>query len=67
MLKLYMDRADIKDGHEVLDLGCGWGSFSLYVAERYPEISITSALAFATPAAIVPTPGSDTNFTETSA
>ncbi len=42
MLKLYMDRADIKDGHEVLDLGCGWGSFSLYVAERYPNINITS-------------------------
>ena len=42
MLKLYMDRADIKDGHEVLDLGCGWGSLSLYVAERYPNINITS-------------------------
>ena len=42
MLKLYMDRADIKDGHEVLDLGCGWGSFSLYAAERYPNINITS-------------------------
>ena len=41
MLKLYIDRADIKDGHEVLDLGCGWGSFSLYVAERYPDINIT--------------------------
>ena len=42
MLKLYIDRADIKDGHEVLDLGCGWGSFSLYVAKRYPDINITS-------------------------
>ena len=42
MLKLYIDRAEIKDGHEVLDLGCGWGSFSLYVAERYPDINITS-------------------------
>ena len=42
MLKLYIDRADIKDGHEVLDLGCGWGSFSFYVAERYPDANITS-------------------------
>ena len=42
MLKLYIDRADIKDGHEVLDLGCGWGSFSLYIAERYPDINVTS-------------------------
>ena len=42
MLKLYIERAGIKNGHEVLDLGCGWGSFSLYVAERYPNIQITS-------------------------
>ena len=26
MLALYCDRADIKDGHTILDLGCGWGS-----------------------------------------
>ena len=44
MLKLYIDRADIKDGHEVLDLGCGWGSFSLYIAERYPDINVTSVI-----------------------
>ena len=42
MLRLYIDRADIKDGHEILDLGCGWGSFSFYVAERYPDANITS-------------------------
>ncbi len=42
MLKLYIERADIKNGHEVLDLGCGWGSFSLYVAEKYPNTNITS-------------------------
>ena len=35
MLELYIERADIKNGHEILDLGCGWGSFSLYVAEKY--------------------------------
>ena len=42
MLELYIQRADIKNGHEVLDLGCGWGSFSLYVAEKYPNTNITS-------------------------
>ena len=42
MLELYLERADIKNGHEILDLGCGWGSFSLYVAEKYPETKITS-------------------------
>jgi cyclopropane-fatty-acyl-phospholipid synthase len=30
-------RAGIADGQTVLDLGCGWGSFSLYAAERFPK------------------------------
>ena len=42
MLELYIDRADIKNGHDILDLGCGWGSFSLYVAEKYPDTKVTS-------------------------
>ena len=42
MLELYIERADIKNGHEILDLGCGWGSFSLYAAEKYPDAKITS-------------------------
>ena len=42
MLELYIERADIKNGHEILDLGCGWGSFSLYIAEKYPDTKITS-------------------------
>ncbi len=35
-------RAQIADGHEVLDLGCGWGSMTLYVAERYPACRVTA-------------------------
>jgi cyclopropane-fatty-acyl-phospholipid synthase len=35
-------RARIEDGHRVLDLGCGWGSVSLYIAERFPGCHITS-------------------------
>ena len=42
MLELYIERAEIKNGYEILDLGCGWGSFSLYVAEKYPDTKITS-------------------------
>ncbi|MFZ8865337.1 MAG: SAM-dependent methyltransferase [Rickettsiales bacterium] len=42
MLELYIERADIQEGHDILDLGCGWGSFSLYVAEKYPSVSITA-------------------------
>ena len=42
MLDLYIDRAGITNGQEILDLGCGWGSFSLYVAAKFPESKITS-------------------------
>ncbi len=34
--------ADLKDGQRVLELGCGWGSLSLWMAEHYPASSITS-------------------------
>ena len=40
MLDLYVERGDIKDGQAILDLGCGWGSFSLYAAERFPQARI---------------------------
>lgn len=34
--------ADLRDGHDILELGCGWGSLSLYMAERFPKSRITS-------------------------
>ncbi len=34
--------ADLRDGHEILELGCGWGSLSLWMAERYPASRITA-------------------------
>ena len=40
MLALCCERAGIEDGMEVLDLGCGWGSLSGWIAERYPSCSI---------------------------
>mmetsp|Transcript_39002 Transcript_39002/g.49250 ORF Transcript_39002/g.49250 Transcript_39002/m.49250 type:complete len:354 (-) Transcript_39002:167-1228(-) len=42
MLQIYCERAQLEDGMKLMDLGCGWGSVSLYVAERYPNIQITS-------------------------
>jgi cyclopropane-fatty-acyl-phospholipid synthase len=36
MLALYAERAQLEDGQRVLDLGCGWGSLALWIAERYP-------------------------------
>jgi cyclopropane-fatty-acyl-phospholipid synthase len=34
--------ADIRDGHSILELGCGWGSLSLYLARHFPNATITS-------------------------
>jgi len=40
MLDLYVQRAAVQDGQTILDLGCGWGSVSLYMAERFPKARI---------------------------
>ena len=42
MLDLTCRRAQIEDGQSILDLGCGWGSLSLYMAERFPNAEITA-------------------------
>jgi cyclopropane-fatty-acyl-phospholipid synthase len=42
MLARTCERARIADGHEILDLGCGWGSFALYAAERFPNARIVA-------------------------
>ncbi len=41
MLRLYAQRAQLVDGQVILELGCGWGSLSLWLAERYPRSRIT--------------------------
>lgn len=35
-LQQYVERAELEEGMAVLDLGCGWGSASLFLAERFP-------------------------------
>ena len=42
MLALYEQRAQLADGQDILELGCGWGSLSLYMAARYPNARITA-------------------------
>jgi cyclopropane-fatty-acyl-phospholipid synthase len=42
MLALTCRRARIADGEEILELGCGWGSLTLWMAERYPNARITA-------------------------
>jgi cyclopropane-fatty-acyl-phospholipid synthase len=40
MLDLTCRRAGLTDGMRVLDLGCGWGALSLWIAERYPHCRV---------------------------
>ncbi|MEK7465994.1 MAG: cyclopropane-fatty-acyl-phospholipid synthase family protein [Planctomycetota bacterium] len=40
MLALYVERAQLADGQRILDMGCGWGSLSVYLAERFPNARI---------------------------
>ncbi|MDZ4805457.1 MAG: cyclopropane-fatty-acyl-phospholipid synthase family protein [Candidatus Eisenbacteria bacterium] len=42
MLQLSCERAGIEDGQEILELGCGWGSLTLWMAERYPNSNIVA-------------------------
>lgn len=42
MLALYCERAELADGQQILELGCGWGSLTLWMAERYPCADIVA-------------------------
>ena len=41
MLSLYAERAQLADGQDILELGCGWGSLSLWMAEKFPKARVT--------------------------
>jgi len=42
MLDLSCKRAELTDGMDILELGCGWGSLSLWMARAYPQSRIIS-------------------------
>ena len=42
MLELSAKRAELSDGIDILELGCGWGSLTLYMAKEFPNSSITA-------------------------
>ena len=42
MLELTCERAGVQDGQDILELGCGWGSLTLFMAERFPAARITA-------------------------
>ena len=41
-LAISCNRASIDDGMTILDLGCGWGSLSLWIAETFPGSHVTA-------------------------
>ena len=41
MLQITSERAQLANGQQVLELGCGWGSLTLWMAERFPHSRIT--------------------------
>ena len=42
MLRLTCERARLENGHDILELGCGWGSLTLWMAEHYPDSRIVA-------------------------
>ena len=42
MLALTCERAELGDGQKILELGCGWGSLTFWMAEHYPNSTITA-------------------------
>jgi cyclopropane-fatty-acyl-phospholipid synthase len=42
MLRLYSERAELANNQKILELGCGWGSLTLWMAEHYPNSEITA-------------------------
>ena len=42
MLALTCERAGLSDGQRILELGCGWGSLTLWMAAHYPGSLITA-------------------------
>lgn len=41
ILAMYAKRGQFKDGQNILELGCGWGSITLYLAAHFPNSTIT--------------------------
>lgn len=42
MLNLYLERAELAGQQKILELGCGWGSLTLAMAQHFPDSQITA-------------------------
>jgi len=54
-LALTCAHADLRDGDNILELGCGWGALTLWMAEQYPASRITAVSNSATQKALIET------------
>jgi cyclopropane-fatty-acyl-phospholipid synthase len=41
-LRQTVEHADLADGQSILELGCGWGSLSLWMARQFPHSQVTA-------------------------
>ncbi len=41
-LRQTVEHADIQNGQHILELGCGWGSLTLWMAQQFPDCNITA-------------------------
>ena len=41
-LRITCERAELADGQDILELGCGWGSLTLWMAAQYPSSRVTA-------------------------
>src|SRR4029453_6146240 len=41
-LRQSVEHADLADGQSILELGCGWGSLSLWIARQFPHSQISA-------------------------
>ena len=51
-LRQTVEHADLADGQAILELGCGWGSLSLWMARRFPNARDHRGVEFAVAARI---------------
>ena len=63
MLELTCQRADLQNGQDVLELGCGWGSLSLFMSAKYPASSFTVVSNSNTQKAFIDQAAKDRNIT----